>query len=580
MLKANVSLTVLRKRLFAVLAAITFLFCLFLGRFFYVQLVWERELIVRAVDQWTRELPVSPERGNIFDANGELLAGNTAAYTLYARANAVRDAEKTARALSSLLPLSYESLLTKLSDRSSSEIVLLRRAEKETVAAVEGTNLQGIYYARDNRRVYPYGALGCQVLGFSSSDGAGLTGIEKQYESYLAGTKGEILYETDLVGVEIEGTGASYIPAEDGLDVTLTLDVRIQSLAEEVMARALEEHGAKAARCVVLDPSYFSVLAMVNLPSYDLNDIPRVDAAQLNTLSRNALVSDAYEPGSTFKIVTAAANIEEYLRGNKSAYSPQTVFSSSRTRNVEGSTIRCWSDHKNGKHANLTLAGALNNSCNPCFVDIVLALGKETFYDYLEKFRFGSATGIDFSGEAIGMLLPESTLKNSDLARIGFGQSIAVTPLQLACAAAAAVNGGYYYAPRLVKSISSEDGAVYLEFGKCLLCRTVSEETSEILSSMLEGVVKEGSGKQAYVEGLRVAGKTGTAQKYENGHIAAGKYVSSFVWYFPADDPRYLVLVIVDEPQGSYYGSTVAAPCAGEIFRGIAETIHFKGVEG
>ena len=562
------------------LAAIAFLFCLFLGRFFYVQLVWERELLARAVDQWTRELPVAPERGNIFDASGELLAGNTAAYTLYARANAVQDAEKTARALSSLLPLSYESLLAKLSDRSSSEIVLLRRVEKETVAAVEGTNLQGIYYARDNRRVYPYGALSSQVLGFSSSDGAGLTGIEKQYDGYLAGTKGEILYETDLVGAEIEGTGASYIPAEDGLDVTLTLDVRIQSLAEEVMARALEEHGAKAARCIVLDPSDFSVLAMVNLPSYDLNDIPRGDAAELNALSRNALISDAYEPGSTFKIVTAAANIEEYLRGNKSAYSPQTVFSSSRTRNVEGSTIRCWSDHKNGKHANLTLAGALNNSCNPCFVDIVLALGKETFYDYLEKFRFGSATGIDFSGEAIGMLLPESTLKNSDLARIGFGQSIAVTPLQLACAAAAAVNGGYYYAPRLVKSISSEDGAVYLEFGKRLLCRTVSEETSEILSSMLEGVVKEGSGKQAYVEGLRVAGKTGTAQKYENGHIAAGKYVSSFVGYFPADDPRYLVLVIVDEPQGSYYGSTVAAPCAGEIFRGIAETIHFKGVEG
>ncbi len=562
------------------LAAIAFLFCLFLGRFFYVQLVWERELLARAVDQWTRELPVAPERGNIFDASGELLAGNTAAYTLYARANAVQDAEKTARALSSLLPLSYESLLAKLSDRSSSEIVLLRRAEKETVAAVEGTNLQGIYYARDNRRVYPYGALSSQVLGFSSSDGAGLTGIEKQYDGYLAGTKGEILYETDLVGAEIEGTGASYIPAEDGLDVTLTLDVRIQSLAEEVMARALEEHGAKAARCIVLDPSDFSVLAMVNLPSYDLNDIPRGDVAELNALSRNGLISDAYEPGSTFKIVTAAANIEEYLRGNKSAYSPQTVFSSSRTRNVEGSAIRCWSDHKNGKHANLTLAGALNNSCNPCFVDIVLALGKETFYDYLEKFRFGSATGIDFSGEAIGMLLPESTLKNSDLARIGFGQSIAVTPLQLACAAAAAVNGGYYYAPRLVKSISSEDGAVYLESGKRLLCRTVSEETSKLLSSMLEGVVKEGSGKQAYVEGLRVAGKTGTAQKYENGHIAAGKYVSSFVGYFPADDPRYLVLVIVDEPQGSYYGSTVAAPCAGEIFRGIAETIHFKGVEG
>ena len=573
MRKANVSLTVLRKRLFAVILAITFLFCLFLGRFFYVQLIWERDLIARAVGQWTRELPVVPERGNIYDTNGELLAGNATAYTLYARANAVDNAEETARTLASLLPVDYETLVDKLNDRSSSEIVLLRHTAKETAAAVEGTGLSGIYYARDNVRVYPYGELACQVLGFSSSDGAGVTGIERRYDDYLAGTKGEILYETDLVGAEI-GEVASYIPAEDGLSVTLTLDVRIQSLAEEVMARALEEHSAKAARCIVLDPSDFSVLAMVNLPSYDLNDIPRDDISTLNLLSRNAIVSDVYEPGSTFKIVTAAANIEEYLRGNP-AYSPDYVFSSSRTRNVEGSVIRCWSDHKNGKHANLTLQGALNNSCNPCFVDIVLALGRETFYDYLEKFHFGSATGIDFSGEAIGMLLPEATLKNSDLARIGFGQSIAVTPLQLACAAAAAVNGGYYYAPRLVKSISSENGAVHAEFAKRLLGRTVSEETSRLLNEMLEGVVTNGSGKQAYVEGLRVAGKTGTAQKYENGKIAAGKYVTSFVGYFPADDPRYLALVIVDEPQGSYYGSTVAAPCAGEIFRGIADMINF-----
>ena len=574
MRKANVSLTVLRKRLFAVSAAIAFLFCLFLGRFFYVQLIWERDLIARAVGQWTRELPVVPERGNIYDVNGELLAGNATAYTLYARANAVGDAEKTASVLAGLLPLSYEALLSKLSDRSRSEIVLLRRTQKEVAAAVEGTGLTGVYYARDNRRVYPFGALACQVLGFSSSDGAGVTGIERRYDEYLAGTKGEILYETDLIGAEIGGTGASYIPAEDGLDVTLTLDVRIQSLAEEVMARALAEHGAKAVRCVVLDPSDFSVLALVNLPSYDLNDIPRGDLASLNALSRNAVVSDVYEPGSTFKIVTAAADIEEHLKGGR-ALSPEYVFSSSRTRHVEGSVIRCWSDHKNGKHANLTLSGALNNSCNPCFVDIVLTLGKETFYDYLEKFRFGSATGIDFSGEAIGMLLPESTLKNSDLARIGFGQSIAVTPLQLASAAAAAVNGGYYYAPRLVKAVSSPNGAVYAEFAPRLLGRTVSEETSRILSSMLEGVVKEGSGRQAYVEGLRVAGKTGKAQKYENGHIAAGKYVSSFVGYFPADEPHFLALVIVDEPEGSYYGSTVAAPCAGEIFRGIAELINY-----
>ena len=241
--------------------------------------------------------------------------------------------------------------------------------------------------------------------------------------------------------------------------------------------------------------------------------------------------------------------------------------------------IRCWSDHANGKHSNQTLAEALNNSCNPCFVDIALSLGKGTFYDYLAAFNFGRATGLDFSGEAIGMLLPESTLRDCDFARIGFGQTIAVTPLQLACASAAAVNGGYYYAPRLVDAIVSEDGAVVEQTQPVLVGRTVSEEASRILSSMLEGVVRDGSGKKAYIEGYRVAGKTGTAQKYENGHIAQGKYVSSFVGYFPADQPKYLTLVIVDEPQGAYYGSTVAAPCAKEIFEGIIDLLHLPPSE-
>lgn len=563
------SLSVLRKRLFAVIAAITFLFCLFLMRFFYIQVIWEDDLNARAIDQWAREIPVSAGRGNIYDRNGELLAGNVAAYSVYARANAVTDAENTATLLAGTLGLSYDDVLKKLTDGSRSEIVLVKRAEKSVVERIEGADLAGVYYARDDKRFYPHGSLACQVLGFTSYDGAGSTGIEQYYDSYLAGEKGEILFETDLVGVDLEGATAAYIPGTDGLDLRLTLDYRIQSIAEEAMGKALSEYSAKAARAIVLDPSDFSVLAMVNLPSYDLNDIPRNDLSALNALSRNALVSDVYEPGSTFKIVTAAANIEESLRGNPNAYALNRVFSSSRTRTVDGTTIRCWSDHANGKHSNQTLAEALNNSCNPCFVDIALSLGKETFYDYLSAFRFGRATGLDFSGEAIGMLLPESTLRDCDFARIGFGQTIAVTPLQLACAAAAAVNGGYYYAPRLVDAIVTKEGAVVEQTQPALVGRTVSEETSRILSSMLEGVVRDGSGKKAYIEGYRVAGKTGTAQKYENGHIAQGKYVSSFIGYFPADEPQYLALVIVDEPQGSYYGSTVAAPCAKEIFEGI-----------
>lgn len=563
------SLSVLRKRLFAVIAAITFLFCLFLMRFFYIQVIWEDDLNARAIDQWTREIPVSAGRGNIYDRNGELLAGNVAAYSVYARANAVTDAENTATLLAGTLGLSYDDVLKKLTDGSRSEIVLVKRAEKSVVERIEGADLAGVYYARDDKRFYPHGSLACQVLGFTSYDGAGSTGIEQYYDSYLAGEKGEILFETDLVGVDLEGATAAYIPGTDGLDLRLTLDYRIQSIAEEAMGKALSEYSAKAARAIVLDPSDFSVLAMVNLPSYDLNDIPRNDLSALNALSRNALVSDVYEPGSTFKIVTAAANIEEFLRGNPNAYALNRIFSSSRTRTVDGTTIRCWSDHANGKHSNQTLAEALNNSCNPCFVDIALSLGKETFYDYLAAFRFGRATGLDFSGEAIGMLLPESTLRDCDFARIGFGQTIAVTPLQLACAAAAAVNGGYYYAPLLVDAIVTKEGAVVEQTQPALVGRTVSEEASRLLSSMLEGVVRDGSGKKAYIEGYRVAGKTGTAQKYENGHIAQGKYVSSFIGYFPADEPQYLALVIVDEPQGSYYGSTVAAPCAKEIFEGI-----------
>ena len=551
--------------------AIAFIFCIFLARFFYIQVVWEDELNFLALDQWTREIPVVAGRGQIVDRNGELLAGNAASYSVFARANAVKDADGCAEVLSSALGISYEEVLKKLTDKSKSEISVVRHAEKSVVEKIEGKNLDGVYYARDNTRIYPYGDLACQLIGFTSFDQSGSTGVEQYYNKYLAGENGEILFESDLVGVDLKGATAAYVPATDGLNLKLTVDYRIQSAAEERMKKVLEESNAKGARCVVLDPRDGSVLAMVNLPSYDLNDIPRDDLSLLNDESRNRLVSDIYEPGSTFKIVTAAANIEETLKGNANALSLDHIYPSSRTRTVDGTKIKCWSDHANGKHSNQTLAEALNNSCNPCFVDIALSLGKETFYRYLTAFRFGKATGVDFSGEAIGMLLPESTVQNCDLARIGFGQTIAVTPLQLAAAAASAVNGGYYYAPRIVNEIYSSDNSVREKIQPNLLGRTVSGEASEILSSMLEGVVRDGSGKHAYIEGYRVAGKTGTAQKYENGVIAQGKYVSSFLGYFPANAPRYLALIIVDEPQGSYYGSTVAAPCAKDIFQKIIE---------
>ena len=549
--------------------AVTFLFCFLCARFFYVQVLWSEELGYRALDQWTREIPIVAQRGKITDRNGVVLADNSTAYTVFARSNAVKEKDMTAGLLAQTLGMDKNALYEKLTKKKASEVTVAKKVSKEEVAKLASLPLDGVYYSRDNVRFYPKGDALCQVVGFTSSDNVGTTGVEKYYDKYLAGKKGELLYETDLVGIEIEGSVAAYLPAENGYNVQLTIDCGIQEAAESALEKVYATYSPTSAECIVLDVENFEVLALANYPSYDLNEVPRNDAELLNTLSRNHLVCDIYEPGSTFKIITSAANIEEYLQGNKKAFSPKYVFSSSRTRSVDGTTVKCWSNHANGKHSNQTLADALNTSCNPCFTDIAMSLGKETFYKYLSAFGFGQKTGIDYSGEAYGLLLAEKAVRGCDLARIGFGQTIAVSGIQLACATASVVNGGYYYTPRLVKRIYAEDGYVVKENKAELKSRTISEEASKMLAKMLEGVVTEGSGKKAYIDGYQIGGKTGTAQKFENGHIAAGKYVSSFVGFFPADKPKYLTLVIVDEPQGAYYGSVVAAPCAKEIFEGI-----------
>lgn len=556
--------------------AITFLFCLLIGRFFYVQILWRDRLRALALDQWMREIPVAAKRGKIVDRNGTILADNKVSYAVYVRARAVQDKERAARLLSGILDLQEETVYRRLVSSSASELMLARGVGKDKIVQLTACDIDGVYFSEDGTRVYPYGDHLSQVLGFTSSDHVGLSGLEKYYDKYLSGKNGELLYETDLVGIDLEGAVAAYVAAEDGLNIELTIDNELQTIAEEAMRRVYAESKAKSASCILLDPQNFEILAMASAPSYDLNDPPRENTELLNFYSRNRLVCDIYEPGSTFKVVTSAATIEEYLQGNPNALSPRYVFSSAGTRTVDGTTIKCWTKHTGGKHSGQTLAEALNNSCNPCFVDMALSLGKETFYEYLKKFGFGKETGVDYDGEALGMLLAEGSVRDCDLARIGFGQTVAVTPLQLACAVGAAVNGGYYYTPRLVRRIYSDNGETNETFSARLKNRTIGEEASKLLASMLEGVVRDGSGKKAYIEGYKVGGKTGTAQKYENGAIAAGKYISSFVGFFPADRPKYLCLVVVDEPQGVYYGSAVAAPCAREIFQGI---IDLKGLK-
>ncbi len=555
--------------------AIAFIFCLIFARLFYVQIVWGKELTYKATDQWNREIPIIAGRGLITDRNGAVLAGNKTTYSVFLRPNAVKNAEYTATVLSGLFDLNPQTVLEKISGGKVSEITLARQVSKESVEKLVSYDLPGVYYSRDNTRQYTYNDALCQVLGFTSNDGSGLSGIEKYYNTILSGKNGEISYSTDIVGIETENSAVIYSAAKDGDEIRLTVDIDIQLAAEEAARKVYASSGAKSVSCVVLNPQNFDILSMVNYPSYDLNNVPRDDTEKLNALSRNSIVCDIYEPGSTFKVVTAAANIEEYLQGNGKAFSNKYVFNSSRTRTVDGTKIKCWSAHTNGNHSNQTLAEALNNSCNPCFTDIALSLGTDTFYKYLNSFGFGNVTGLDYGGEALGMLLPQSVVRDCDLARIGFGQTVAVTGLQLACAAAAAVNGGNYYTPHLLKSVVLSNGKTE-EVAPVLKYKPVSEEASALLATMLEGVVTEGSGKKAYIEGYRVGGKTGTAQKYEDGHIASGKYVSSFVGFFPADRPQYLALIIVDEPQGTYYGSAVAAPVAKDIFEDI---IKIKNIQ-
>ena len=463
----------------------------------------------RALDQWTREIPIVAERGKITDRNGVVLADNTTAYTVFARSNAVKDIEKTAASLAEALGLESQIVYEKLTKKKASEITIAKKVGKEEIEKLSVLSLDGVYYSRDNVRVYPKDDALCQVLGFTSTDNIGTTGMEKYYDEFLSGKNGELLHETDLVGVEIKGSVATYLPAENGYNLQLTIDYGIQEIVESALEKTAATYHPVSAECIVLDVNTFEVLALANYPSYSLNNIPRNDAELLNQLTRNRFVCDIYEPGSTFKIITSAANIEEYLQGNPKAFSTNYVFNSSRTRAVDGTTVKCWSNHANGKHSNQTLAEALNNSCNPCFTDIALSLGKETFYEYLSAFGFGKKTGVDYSGEAYGLLMPREAVRGCDLARIGFGQTIAVSGIQLACATASAINGGYYYTPRLLKRIYAEDGYVLKEEKPTLQNRTISEKASQTLAGMLEGVVKNGSGKKAYIDGYRIGGKTG-----------------------------------------------------------------------
>lgn len=566
----KVSATVMRKRVLAAfLALIAVFFALFI-RLFVLMIVDGGELKAKAAEQWYRDLPLKAARGNIVDRNGQILADNKDVFTLYARPNAVKNKQETADELSSALSLDRDRVLEKLNS-SVGEVTIKRKIDAETAYALREKHTAGLYYTLDTERNYPYGSALSQIIGFTNIDNVGQSGLESYYDKYLTGVDGFAYTSTDIAGRETDDTATKYVPGIPGCNVTLSVDINVQSFAESAVKAASAEFNAKSASMIVMDPSTGGIIAMAKSPSFDLNEPPRNNLELLNELSRNTMIVDMYEPGSTFKIFTTAAALEAGV------VSDSDTFFCAGSRTVDGQRIRCW---RSIGHGSQHLADGVKNSCNCVFMDLALRLGTERFYDALNKFGLGQKTDVDFAGESSGILMNKENVKPVDLARIGFGQAVAVTPLQLITGVCSVINGGTLYRPYLVSEVTTYDGTSVAKREPIAVRKTVSEDVSKRMREYLVGVVKNGGGSKAGVSGYVIGGKTGTAQKYAGGGIAQGKYVSSFIGFAPADDPKYAVLMIVDEPQGyMYYGSLVAAPYAGAVFQKIFDYAAIEPTE-
>ncbi len=555
------------KRLPAVLLLVVFLFVAVFVKMFAVIILDGGKLQMKAIDQWLRDLPTDAPRGSILDRNGNVLASTSTRYNLYVRPSATPDKPAVAKLLSNVFGYDYEKTLEKISKRTS-EVTVATQVTKEQLNTVYESGLSGIYYSEDNHRYYPYGDFMTQVLGFCSTDGFGQTGLEAYYNKYLTGVNGQIMTETDLIGKEL-GAGTYYLPSIPGMNVITTLDSGIQRIVDGAISKAVAMFKPKGVACIVMDYDTGGVVALSEYPSFDLNNVPRDDLEALFLHSKSNIVSSVYEPGSTFKILTAAAALD----AGKVTVSDRFYCAGSRT--VDGKRIRCW---KAKGHGSINFAEGVEGSCNCVFMDSALRMGTEQFYNYLRNFGLTKKTGIDMTGETSGIFIAQDAVKTVDLARIGFGQAVAVTPIGLISATSAVMNGGKKVTPHLLSGVKDINGNTVGNTGITSSGgQIISQNTSDTMRTLLESVVTTGSGKGAYVPGYRVAGKTGTAQKYANGAIASGKYISSFLGFSLSEGANYAVLFIVDEPSGyMYYGSQVAAPLVGEIF---ASMFDYLGIE-
>ncbi|MFA5602729.1 MAG: stage V sporulation protein D [Bacilli bacterium] len=556
------------RRIKTLLVVLCFLFLLIICKVFYIQVIDYNKLNTLANNLWSRNLPIEADRGIIFDRNGEVLAENLTTIGLILIPNQIENKEEVAKNLASILNVSYDEMYKHVNKKVSIERVHPegRRLDFEIADKISELEYEGVYLVKESKRYYSYGNYLSHVLGYVGIDNQGLSGLELQYDNYLTGDYGAIKYFSDAKGNKLK-LSEVYEQPQNGVNIMLTVNNDIQKSVERELNNVVNKYNPDSTLAIVMNPNNGEILGMSAKPDFDPNNYQNYSEEVIN---RNLPIWATYEPGSTFKVVTLSASLNE-----KVVDLEKDTFYDSGYRIVAGSRIRCW---KAGGHGKQTFLEVVENSCNPGFMELGERLGKEKLFKYIDLFGFGIKTGIDLNGEGNGIIFDLERVGPLELATTSFGQGVSVTPIQQITAVSAAINGGNLYQPYIVKALLEPETNTIIKENKPYLKRQViTEQTSATVRYALESVVSNGTGRNAYIEGYRVGGKTGTAQKLKDGRYMVGNYILSFMGFAPADDPKVVVYVAIDNPKGVVqYGGVIAAPIAKNI---ISDSMSVLGIE-
>lgn len=563
----------IHKRIKIVLLIVLFIFAIIIAKVFYIEVIDYKKLNSLASGLWSRNLPIEADRGNIYTVDGEAIASNLTTTSLVFIPNQIKNKDLVAEKISEILDVPKSKIEEHLYKKSMMERVHPegRRLSYNVADKIENLHFDGVYLLKESKRYYPHNEMLSHVLGYVGIDNQGLSGLELEYDDILTGEYGSIQYFSDAKGNNLERNSV-YVEPEDGLDIYLTVDYGIQSSIERELDNVVLRYNPDGAWAIAMDPNTGEILGMSSRPNFNPNSYKDYDT---ETINRNMAIWASYEPGSTFKILTLSAAVNE----GKVDLLKDTFYDGGSV-NVDGARIKCW---KHGGHGSQTFLEVVQNSCNPGFVELGNRLGKETLFDYINKFGYGKKTGIDLNGEATGILFSLDKVGPVELATTAFGQGVSVTALQQVVAVSAAINGGILYKPYIVKRVAYHENGQIIKEVKPTIVRDniVTKDTSEKVRMTLESVVSLGTGRNAYIDGYRVGGKTGTAQKVNNGIYMQGNYIVSFIGFLPANDPKIVVYLAIDNPKGvTQYGGTVSAPIVKNIMEDAITSLNIEKQDG